>query len=764
MKHFYFNCLMAVLAMVFSVQLHGQTTVYVDNIRYQLNGVEAYVVGYNNAPDSVTIPETITVDGLTFNVTAISESSFKDCYSLKKVKAYYIKSIGESCFENCVFLREVRLLSLKNIGDYAFRNCRSLEIVGLGFKDLDLEYEAFRYCSSLKYLVFGGKVVGRTLGNVCLDCPLLQAIIYLDEKGSSNLGSNAKVYNWDSTNLKSGIFGGFDYKFTYTGKKPQPTYTSPINTPAGFHFTNFDFSKLETDAGDHSDPIEYYLANQDMAFCFGVSYHYTITKANLTATVQNATKEYGDPNPKFEVKYSGFVNGEDEKVLDSPGTFNTTADRKSAVGEYLVSLQGITDNNYNITQNSGILTICKAPLTVKPANKERNYGSKNPQFTLEYEGLKNSETAPEWENYAPSIDCSAKTSSPVGTYDITVSDCEARNYTVSIGRGTLTVSKAPLRITANDISRMYYEPNPDLKCSYYGFVNGENSSVLDSQPQLSTTATLNSKAGKYPINISGAEAQNYSIIYESGVLQVQKRSLNVSAENYTREYNKENPKFAINYKGFANDEDENVLITKPTVTTNATKTSDVGTYSLTVSGGMADNYDFVYSNGSLKIEKAYQTIEWDQSLENIPLYSQVELNAQASSNLEVTYELNNDTVCNLTQIGSKTYLDCFHDGKVVITAYQSGNKNYWPTNKFYKVLTVSEPTGIRTISKDRSLAKRIMSANGYIYVPSLALNETLFIYTQAGQLLYRGHEQSVMTGSGVFIVKIGNKTTKIVVK
>ena len=551
--------------------------------------------------------------------------------------------------------------------------------------------------------------------------------------------------------------------FTYTGNAvPHPSCTT-TTTPADFQFTDAVFSELHADAGTFTDNVSFVFSNKDMSYNVKIPYKYTIAKADLTAEVQNATRNYGDENPKFAVKYSGFVNGEDEKVLDVPGKIVTPANRTSNVGDYALTLQGATDNNYNIIPTSGVLTICKVPLTVKPANQERSYGSENRRFTLEYDGLKNNESAPEWVS-SPTINCLADASSPVGTYDITLSDCEARNYTVSLGHGTLTVSKVPLRITANNTGRMYYEPNPDLKCSYYGFVNGESSSALDSQPQLSTTATLNSKAGKYPINISGAEAKNYSITYESGVLQVQKRLLNVSAENYTRAYNEENPKFAISYNGFVNGEDENVLIAKPTVSTKATKTSDVGTYILTVSGGMADNYDFAYINGSLKIEKAYQTIEWDQSLENTPLYSQVELTAQASSNMDVTYELSNDTVCNLSRIGLKTYLDCFHYGKAVITAYQSGNKNYWPTTKSYKVLTVSEPTGIGTVSKDGSLAKRIIAANGYIYIPSMATNETLSVYTQTGLLIYRGHEQTVMTGSGVFIVRIGNQTAKIAVK
>lgn len=746
MKHFYLNCLMAVFAMFFSVQLQGRTTVTIDGIIYQLNGVEASVVGYWDKPVDIIIPETITENGATFHVTKISNESFKGCTTLKRVQ----------------------MRNIQHISSEAFSDCYSLEVVEFGNTPIGFDgWDIFQNCTNLKYLVIPD---GSSFSykNICEGCPRLQSIIYLGKNIDFNsytsgfnfydakLSSNANVY------IAPSLVNWSNQSFTYTGNIPRPSYTTKT-TPADFLFTKADFSKLHADAGEFEDIISFTFANNDMSYNVKIPFNYTIAKANLTAKVQDATRNYGDDNPKFAVKYSGFVNGEDEKVLDSPGTIVTSADRTSNVGNYDITLQGATDNNYNITPTSGILTINKVPLTVKPANQERTYGSEELRFALEYEGLKNNESAPEWVT-SPIISSDATTGSPAGTYNLTVSDCEARNYTVSIGRGILTVNKAPLRITANNTSRMYYEPNPDLKCSYYGFVNGESSSFLDRQPQLTTTATLNSNAGKYPINISGAEARNYSITYESGELQVQKRSLNVSAENYTRAYNEENPKFALNYKGFVNNEDENVLIAKPTITTKATKSSDVGTYNLTISGGIADNYDFTYNNGTLKIEKAYQTINWNQNLENIPLYSQVELNAQASSDMDITYELDNDTVCNLTHIGLKTYLDCFHDGKVIIMACQPGNKNYWPTTKSYKVVTVNDPTGIETISKEKSLTKRIITANGYISVPSLNSNETLSVYTLTGLLLYSGHEQTVTTGSGVFIVRIGNKTAKIAVK
>ena len=86
---------------------------------------------------------------------------------------------------------------------------------------------------------------------------------------------------------------------------------------------------------------------------------------------------------------------------------------------------------------------------------------------------------------------------------------------------TLTVNKASLTITANDVSRAYGEENPPLTVSYSGFVNGEDESVLITKPTVTTTATADSPAGTYPIIASGATAANYDMTYVEGTLTVE---------------------------------------------------------------------------------------------------------------------------------------------------------------------------------------------------------------------------------------------------
>lgn len=84
----------------------------------------------------------------------------------------------------------------------------------------------------------------------------------------------------------------------------------------------------------------------------------------------------------------------------------------------------------------------------------------------------------------------------------------------------LVVTPAPLTVTAKDLSREFGAANPPLTVLYGGFVNGDDSSDLTTQPSLSTTADPSSLPGTFPITISGAAAANYAISHVNGTLTV----------------------------------------------------------------------------------------------------------------------------------------------------------------------------------------------------------------------------------------------------
>lgn len=84
---------------------------------------------------------------------------------------------------------------------------------------------------------------------------------------------------------------------------------------------------------------------------------------------------------------------------------------------------------------------------------------------------------------------------------------------------------------------------------------------------------------------------------------VGKATLLVEAVDEQRVYGAVNPDFTLAYSGFVNNDDESVL-TEPIASTTATESSDTGMYSIELTGGESNKYDFEFTNGTLTIIKA----------------------------------------------------------------------------------------------------------------------------------------------------------------
>lgn len=85
-----------------------------------------------------------------------------------------------------------------------------------------------------------------------------------------------------------------------------------------------------------------------------------ITKAPLTATAEDQTREYNQPNPAFTIEFEGFKNNDDASDLIAEPLGSTSATQTSSVGTYAIILTGGSATNYELTLVNGQLTITKA--------------------------------------------------------------------------------------------------------------------------------------------------------------------------------------------------------------------------------------------------------------------------------------------------------------------------------------------------------------------------------------------------------------------
>lgn len=239
----------------------------------------------------------------------------------------------------------------------------------------------------------------------------------------------------------------------------------------------------------------------------------TIAKAPLVISAGTYTMKQTDPRPEFVATYQGFKLDETEAVLTAQPVFTTDAPDDNTPGEYVVEVSGAESDNYDITYKAGRLIITDADqIVIVASDATMTYGDEVPQLTYKVSGG-------EVEGEAV-VTCEATSTSPVGTYPVVVERGSISYPNLKLVNGTLTVTKAPLKVSVVDYEREEGEPNPDFEILYEGFRNGDDASVLIAVPVATTVATAESDPGVYGIIVEGGEAQNYAFTYEGGKLTV----------------------------------------------------------------------------------------------------------------------------------------------------------------------------------------------------------------------------------------------------
>jgi hypothetical protein len=174
-------------------------------------------------------------------------------------------------------------------------------------------------------------------------------------------------------------------------------------------------------------------------------------------------------------------------------------------------------------------------------------------------------------------------------------------YLTSFDTASLTVSPAPLTVSADGKAKVYGQPNPALTASYSGFVNGDTAAVV-SGLTLSTTATTASGAGSYAITAAGATAANYTISYVAGTLLVTPAPLTITADDQGKVAGDPVPALTASYGGFVNGDTPAGLTTPVTLTTY---TGDAaGSYPIVAAGASSPNYAITFVNGTLTVTPA----------------------------------------------------------------------------------------------------------------------------------------------------------------
>jgi hypothetical protein len=236
----------------------------------------------------------------------------------------------------------------------------------------------------------------------------------------------------------------------------------------------------------------------------------------------------GQVNPTLSFVTAGFVLGETETVLSTPLAISTTAVTASVAGTYPITLSGATATNYSISFVDAIFTVKEKEIQTITfaALATKTYG--NADFAAGGSST-NASIAVVYTSSNTAVATIVGTNVHIvgaGTADITASQAGSDVYAAATSVvKTLTVSKAALKITADNKSKITEQVNPVLTVTYTGFVLSETSAVLQTPVVISTTAITASLPGTYPITASAAAAANYTISFVAGTLTVNPKTV-----------------------------------------------------------------------------------------------------------------------------------------------------------------------------------------------------------------------------------------------
>ena len=173
--------------------------------------------------------------------------------------------------------------------------------------------------------------------------------------------------------------------------------------------------------------------------------------------------------------------------------------------------QVFTEVNGNQEMWNNVTSTIKIVYPVITADdKSRPYGDENPALTYTTSVAVSGE---------PALTTTATKTSTVGDYDIVVGKGTIKGSFIAVN-GKLTVTKAPLTITAKSYTITQGDALPTFEADYSGFKNDETADVLNKKPVLTTSVTSSSEPGTFDIVASGAKAQNYEISYVKGTLTI----------------------------------------------------------------------------------------------------------------------------------------------------------------------------------------------------------------------------------------------------
>ena len=384
--------------------------------------------------------------------------------------------------------------------------------------------------------------------------------------------------------------------------------------------------------GNYDIVMTYNNANYDVTITYGTL---NIILNTITITLNKQTSVYGNniliDHNAYQITEGELLPGDNLNIV-----LTTTATKTSNVGTYQITVVS-NNNNYTVEYEPGEFEITPMEIKVNINNQQFQYGSVN--FNSEdfeiVQGVVYGNDISYFE-----LSTTATSQSQINSYPIALT-CSNNNYTLTIlNGGTVTIVPREITVEVGNITSVYGS-QPNLTTLTYevtegSIVNGDNlneSYVCD--------ATNISYVGEYEINMEYNNA-NYNVTVTKGKVIVTKKPITITLQNQNSTYGEQivlnNNAYEITAGELVNNDSLDVQLA-----TNATNTSNVGVYALSLASNNP-NYAVTCEDGTYEITKKQLAIK----INNLVVERGTEFNAQGVGYEIIAGEIVNNDNLNLS--------------------------------------------------------------------------------------------------------------------
>ena len=327
----------------------------------------------------------------------------------------------------------------------------------------------------------------------------------------------------------------------------------------------------------------------------------TIQKRDIVVTAIDAAKVYGEDDPEFLYTAQNTVEGNDVHM-------SLRREYGEDVGTYVITYSTLNDAKYNITFNTAVFTITPRAISVKADDKFKNYGDKDPEFSV-------SVTSGELQ-FNDNTDeifigkMSRDVGEDIGTYTIKKGDFTlGDNYTITFEEGSLTILKTEIEIKANNITKKYGNQDGELT-----FTISKGSLKFNDVVQGNLEREIGEEVGTYEISRGTlALSENYIVTFTPAIFEIERRPITIYADAVTKTYGEDDPELTYTVEGGIVEGDVlsgNLFREKPSYDTNPKICEMAGRYLIT-STLENENYDITYVSSYFTIKQREIFIEAD---------------------------------------------------------------------------------------------------------------------------------------------------------